>query len=411
MTKIIFVSLLFFISISNVQADVKFTKISSPSLSQLNGILRAERNSFAPKPPDGYVMPAYSLAKNEIDLYKVTYDSIIPEQGDKPIKAYGLLALPKDRSSSSMPIISYQHGTVFGKHEVPSYAFSDQINPLSYETRLMVAQFASQGYIVIAADYFGMGDSNEPEAYTVKASEQQACLDLYKAVTAFLDNEQITYSDLFLTGWSQGGVVTTAFLEKLESLNIPVKAASTAAAPSDLFAAINGWIYNPRKIDAPWLNTLIALTVFSYENYFSKPGLARDVIKADYYENMRKIYERDYNTQEEFFAILNSLPANNLKKLLNDEYSDPSYFADSEYGKILSEMQVYRRIFKTPVKMFYGTEDEVVSIPIGKLASTYQKSMGSNGVVSEVVHKGNHHRTFLTAVKRQKLWFDKIKSH
>ena len=69
MTKIIFVSLLFFISISNVQADVTFTKISSPSLSQLNGILRAERNSFAPKPPDGYVMPAYSLAKNEIDLY------------------------------------------------------------------------------------------------------------------------------------------------------------------------------------------------------------------------------------------------------------------------------------------------------------------------------------------------------
>ena len=105
-------------------------------------------------------MPTYSLAKNEIDLYKVSYDSIIPEQGDKPTKAYGLLALPKGRSSSSMPMISYQHGTVFGKHEVPSYAFSDQVNPVSYETRLMVAQFASQGYIVIAADYFGMGDSN-----------------------------------------------------------------------------------------------------------------------------------------------------------------------------------------------------------------------------------------------------------
>ena len=169
MTIKLFVSLLFFISISNVQADVKFTKINAPTLSQLNGILRAERNSFAQNPPDGYVMPSYSLAKNEIDLYKVSYDSIIPEQGDKPTKAYGLLALPKDRSSSPMPIISYQHGTAFGKYEVPSYAFSDQVNPVSYETRLMVAQFASQGYIVIAADYFGMGDSNEPEAYTVKA--------------------------------------------------------------------------------------------------------------------------------------------------------------------------------------------------------------------------------------------------
>ena len=153
--------------------------------------------------------PHILLQRMKSIFIKVTYDSIISEQGDKPIKAYGLLALPKDRSSSSMPIISYQHGTAFGKHEVPSYAFSDQINPLSYETRLMVAQFASQGYILIAADYFGIGNSNEPEAYTVKASEQQACLDLYKAVIAFLDNEQIAYSDLFLTGWSQGGLVTT----------------------------------------------------------------------------------------------------------------------------------------------------------------------------------------------------------
>ena len=48
-------------------------------------------------------------------------------------------------------MISYQHGTVYGKQEVPS--FPDQ----SPETQLMIAQFAGQGYIVIGADYFGMG--------------------------------------------------------------------------------------------------------------------------------------------------------------------------------------------------------------------------------------------------------------
>lgn len=407
----LFFSILFLIIISNVEAAVKFEKIKSPSLAQLNGILTTERDKFSPSNPNNYVLPEYSPAKNEVELYKVTYDSIVPELGNKPIKATGLVAIPKLRDLSSLSIVSYHHGTVFEKHEVPSYAFADAIDPVSYETRLMVALFAAQGYILIAPDYFGMGDSNEPEAYTVKASEQQACLDLYKAVTAFLKDKHIKPKNLFLAGWSQGGVVTTAFLEKLESLNITVRAASTAAAPSDLFAAINGWNYNPRKIDAPWISTLYALTVFSYENYFSKPNLAKDVIKADYYEDMRKVYERDYSSQAEFSAILSRISANDLKELFNDEYLNPSYFADSEYGKILSDMQVYRRIFKTPLKMFYGTEDEVVSTEIGQIASVYQASMGSKSVTSEVVVAGDHHRTFLTAVSSQKDWFDKLKLH
>ncbi len=265
--------------------------------------------------------------------------------------------------------------------------------------------------MVIAADYFGMGDSIEPEGYTVKASEQQACIDLYEAAIQFLkDNKKINQTDLFLTGWSQGGLVTTAFLEKLESRNISVKAASTASAPSDIFAALNGWIYHPRTIDVKWLNTLVGLTAFSYENYFSKPGLAKDVIKSAYYDDLRKIYERNYSGIDELKALINSLQTG-FKELLNDKYSDPGYFVDSDYGKILSDMQTYRRVFKTKVKMYYGTLDEVISIPIGQLASTYQKSMGSQLLVTEPVKSGDHHGTFLTSVARQKEWFDKLKSH
>ena len=407
----LYISLLLFVFTTSVQADFTFTPLEPQSISQLNQILTKERAVFSSGTPKTYKLQHYAPAKYEIEVFKVTYDSVIPEQGNKPTKAFGLLAIPKIRDASALPIVSYQHGTVFGKHDVPSYAFTDPINPAAYETRLMVAQFAGQGYMVIAADYFGMGDSIEPEGYTVKASEQQACIDLYEAAIQFLkDNKKISQTDLFLTGWSQGGLVTTAFLEKLESRNIPVKAASTASAPNDIFAALNGWIYHPRSIDAKWLNTLVGLTAFSYENYFSKPGLAKDVIKAAYYDDLRKIYERDYSSKDELIAIVNSLPTD-FKKLLNDKYSDPGYFVDSDYGKILSDMQTYRRVFKTKVKMYYGTLDEVISIPIGQLASTYQKSMGSQLLVTEPVKSGDHHGTFLTSVARQKEWFDTLKSH
>ncbi|MEI6069832.1 MAG: alpha/beta fold hydrolase [Methylococcaceae bacterium] len=409
----LYIGLLVFVFTSSVQAqaDFTFTPLEPQTISQLNKILTKERTVFSSGIPKTFKLPHYSPAKYEVELYKVAYDSVIPEQGNKPTKAFGLLAIPKIRDASALPIVSYQHGTVFGKHDVPSYAFADPINSAAYETRLMVAEFAGQGYMVIAADYFGMGDSIEPEGYTVKASEQQACIDLYEAAIQFLkDKKNISQTDLFLTGWSQGGLVTTAFLEKLESRNIPVKAASTAAAPNDIFAALNGWIYHPRTIDAKWLNTLVGLTAFSYENYFSKPGLAKDVIKAAYYDDLRKIYERNYNGIDELKAIIKSLPTD-FKKLLNDKYSDPGYFVDSDYGKILSDMQTYRRVFKTKVKMYYGTMDEVISIPIGQLASTYQKSMGSQLLVTEFVKSGDHHATFLTSVARQKEWFDTLKSH
>ncbi len=407
----LYISLLLFVFTTSVQADFTFTPLEPQTISQLNQILTKERAVFSSGIPKTFKLPHYSPAKYEVELFKVTYDSVIPEQGNKPTKAFGLLAIPKIRDASALPIVSYQHGTVFGKHDVPSYAFADPINPAAYETRLMVAEFAGQGYMVIAADYFGMGDSMEPEGYTVKASEQQACIDLYEAAIQFLkDNKKISQTDLFLTGWSQGGLVTTAFLERLESRNIPVKAASTASAPSDIFAALNGWIFHPRTSDAKWLNTLVGLTAFSYEHYFSKPGLAKDVIKAAYYDDLRKIYERDYSGIDELRAIIKSLPTG-FKELLNDKYSDPGYFVDSDYGKILSDMQTYRRVFKTHVKMYYGTLDEVISIPIGQLASTYQKSMGSQLLVTEPVKSGDHHGTFLTSVARQKEWFDTLKSH
>ncbi|UOA09552.1 alpha/beta fold hydrolase [Methylobacter sp. S3L5C] len=407
----LYVGLLLFVFTTSVHADFTFTPLEPQTISQLNKILTKERDVFSSGTPKTYKLPHYSPAKYDVELFKVAYDSVIPEQANKSTKAFGLLAIPKIRDASALPIVSYQHGTVFGKHDVPSYSFSDPINPAAYETRLMVAQFAGQGYMVIAADYFGMGDSIEPEAYSVKASEQQACIDLYEAAIQFLKQEKkLSQTDLFLAGWSQGGFVTTAFLEKLESRNIPVKAASTASAPNDIFAALNGWIYHPRKIDAVWLNTLVGLTAFSYENYFSKQGLARDVIKAAYYNDMRKIYERDYSGIDELKAIVKSLPTD-FKKLLNDKYSDPGYFVDSDYGKILSDMQTYRRVFKTPVKMYYGMLDEVIAIPIGKLASIYQKSMGSQSIVTEPVKSGDHHATFLTSVARQKEWFDKLQSH
>jgi pimeloyl-ACP methyl ester carboxylesterase len=402
---------------SHAQEDV-FTYLDTLTVAEQNKILKKERTDFLPQKrlPSSYQWPSTVNATYEVELYRVSYQSSIPELNGKITRASGLVAIPKIDNTSKLPVISYQHGTVYGKYEVPSYAFH-QHNPSgysqyqgAYETRLMIAQYAGQGYVVMAADYFGMGDSNEPEAYMVKASSQQACLDLHHAVMKFLAKKGIEQTSLFLAGWSQGGLVTSAFLQALESRGVPVDGAFTAASPNDPFAAINGLIYHPREIDAFWSNSILALTAFSYEHYYRKPGLAAAVIQPEYYEPLRKIYQRDYKSEAELQDIFNSLAASRpaFKDYLRKQYHDPNAFADTDYGKLLSNAEAVRRLLKTPIRMYIGSEDEIIAQPVGQLGLHYQNSMGNQKVSIMVVEGGNHRGTFLTAVSSSLEWFNRL---
>lgn len=253
--------------------------IGTWSVDRLNNILEKEFPEFA------CIEETYSPAQNGVHLYRVTYPSVIPEQRNRPTVASGLVAVP-DQAKGVLPVVSYQHGTVFGKHEVPSFPEE------SPETMAMIAQFAGQGYVVIGADYFGMGLSEEPEGYLVKASHQQATMDMLAASDRVLADLGIERGALFLAGWSQGGFVTFALLESLEEAGIPVTAAATAAAPVDLGAALRGALFFPREIDADWVGAIFILSAFAYENYYGVPGLARSIIRDEYYELARRVYER-----------------------------------------------------------------------------------------------------------------------
>ncbi len=406
---------------------LKATFLRTVGTRELNTILGPDKDKFAATTTPGYVAPTFPSATYPVDIYQITYSSLIPEQGNKSTVASGMIAIAKvgdgnNRYPKTPKLISYQHGTIWGKYQCPSYSFvlnnyeTQDHRPKGwdfsdggYENRLMTAVFAGQGHVVIAADYFGMGASSENEGYTVKGSHQQACLDLYRAASTFLAQKGIRQSGLYISGWSQGGLVTLQFLEKLEQLGFPVMAASTAAAPPDPFAAMNGFIYNPSPIQAPWVNTLLILTVFSYENYYSQPGLAKDVINPLYYERCKQIYERrGVNSLAQAYANLfgsKAIPSD-MMKLVQSKYHDPLNLAASLYGKDLQQSQAYRCFSFTPLHMYYGLADEVVTVPVALLAINYSQALGNSNISAYSVLGGNHRGTFLRAVANQKIWFD-----
>ena len=370
-----------------VGSGIRYELLATWDVDKLNTILKTDTPAFAG------ITVAYTPARNAVRLYRITYSSVIPEMGNKPTVTSGLLAVP-DTDGKSFPTVSYQHGTVYGREQVPSFA--DQ----SPETQLMIAQFAGQGYLLIGADYFGLGISTEPEGYMVKGSHQQATYDLLIASRAVLADMKLSSDKLFLAGWSQGGFVTMAMLEKLEAAGVKVDGAATASAPLDVYALMEGFLVYPRKFDAVWLNSIVILSSFAYENYYGVPGLAHSLLTDEYYDIAKKAYDRQPFTASDITT--------DLHKLIRPEYFDPQYFANSAFGKLIMTAQSYRWVIKSPVRNYYGETDEAITTGVGRMAMTYAQSMGSGNTNVEAVSTGptTHRGTFATAVPQWKIWFD-----
>jgi len=376
----------------NVSPDVKYQYIGTYDVTRLNSILTTEASGFS----DFNV--TYTPANYPVKLYRVVYNSVIPELADKPTVASGLIAIP-ETVTEKIPVVSYQHGTVFTKTEAPSSPEE------TMETRLMIAQFASQGYILIAADYFGKGLSEEPDSYQVKESTQQACLDMMSASYEIFKAMKIEPGQLFLSGWSMGSWSTLLFLEMLESLGIKVAAAATACTPTDIYALFSRWMHAPKETDAVWLPGILALQLNSNSIYYQLPGLMESAVKQEYQQATLDFYQNKI-TYEEFY----SKTPNKVVEYLKPEFIESSSIGKERYWQILQNNNSYRWRSKTPLNLYYGDSDEAVPEYIATLPVGYQQLIGGAQTISTPAGKlADHRGTFKFSVAHQKNWFDGMK--
>lgn len=358
-------------------------------VARLNEILTTELAEFS----DFAI--TYPPAQVGVNLYRITYPSVVPEQNNRPTQASGLVAVP-EAAQGILPVMMYQHGSVFGKEDVPSFPEN------STETRLMIANFAGQGYMVIAADYFGKGISPEPNSYIVKASTQQACLDMLFAAQTLSGELGVEMGSLFLSGWSQGGWSALVFLNRLESVGVPVTAAAIASGPPDLYAMVNRWANNAQEIDAVYIPPLIAIMLHAFEAYYGLPGFTTSAIKPEYQQVARQLYtnERTYEDVESEFPT-------RLPDMLQAEFMAAVAAGDDRFSHLLQESHGYRWRMKTPMRVYHGGSDEVTPAYIGQLPVGYQQVIGGAEVTAvDAGDNADHRSVFLFAMTDQKAWFD-----
>ena len=269
----------------------------------------------------------------------------------------------------------------------------------------MVARFAGQGYVVVAADYFGKGPSTEPDSYLVKGSTQQACLDMLLASKSVLGSMKIAPRELFVSGWSQGGWGTLVFLQKLESVGIAVTAAATASAPTDIYVTVNRWINNHQPVDAAFLTGVVALQIVSQEAYYRREGLVAAAIQPQYVAACRDLHANRID-----WAAFKEKTPGTVKEMLRPEFVASGFLGDTAYWKTLQDEHGCRWKSRTPMRNYYGEVDEVVPVAIAKLPEQLHALMGAGPTTSVPAGaKANHRGTFLFEVAQAGLWFDELR--
>jgi len=258
--------------------------------------------------------------------------------------------------------------------------------------------------VVIGADYIGLGaESDLPNTYLIKESTEQACVDMLQAAKDVLQSLKIKTGPLFLNGWSQGGYNTMTFLRKLEELNIPVMATSTASAPVDPAVTINRWLNNYQTGDAIWLTGCASNLIFAFERYYRLPGFSAYVIRPQYYQAAKDFADFKIN----FMTLASKIPSK-IEDYFNPEFMKTGNIAVTDFWKILERSQAYRWRCHTPLINYYGESDEVIPVYVATLPEGFHKLMGGGSGTQSVSAgpKADHRATHVYSVINTKPWFD-----
>lgn len=217
-----------------------------------------------------------SLFKYDVDCYKLEY---VTEWKTELVRAEALIVIP--RNVTATKYACYCHGTnvPFGT-DTGTKVFYEYSGPdLGHdyeEIRKCILPLASHGYCTICPEYTGFGSTSGRQHPFVYSPELcKSIIDALIAGREFIEDFEIDVgSELYLTGWSQGGsasLATEKYLEESYPGLFDIKGNSCLAGPFNLQHFVESMFTQPDKF-------FITIGLYSWAayaiNYFA-PKLQR----------------------------------------------------------------------------------------------------------------------------------------
>jgi alpha-beta hydrolase superfamily lysophospholipase len=334
-----------------------------------------------------------ALLNYGVKSYKLVYNTTY--QG-KPIQASGLVMVPTGITEAA-PIISVQHGTTFVKDEAPTKAGGYTGMEL----------FASAGYISLMPDFIGYGESEEIfHPYYDKEHSALAVIDMIKAAKEFLAREKVDYNNqLFLAGYSEGGYVTLAAANEIETNplhELNVTAVAAGAGGYDLKQMLSGISTNSYYSYPSYL----AFVLMSYNNTYAWNKPLNYFFQQKYADTLQTYLNGEYDGW-----YINNRLTTDLNKFFNPDFykrlKDAS--GETELKQAIEKNSVGGWDTKIPMRLYHGTKDEI--IPYSNSEATLQnfRSAGGENISLTPIQNGTHGSSFVPMMKDFIPWFLSLK--
>jgi pimeloyl-ACP methyl ester carboxylesterase len=302
----------------------------------------------------------------DVDIYNVVYTTTYK---DAEIEASGLVILPK--TTSSLPMISFQHGTIVKQSDAPSVQSKSSQDVISYTA------LASMGFITVVPDLIGFGESKEIfHPYYVEEPTATAVIDLLKAAATLVEAKRMDFnSKLFLAGYSQGGYATLATHKAVENASSEGfnLVASFPGAGGYHISALKEYFFSQETYNDPYY---LAYVGMSYQSHYEKDGLIESFFSDPYAERIPGLFDGVQSS-----AQINSQLTNDVGTLVKDNAlsgGDVTLTAFLE-GKF-EENSLVDWVPEAPVFLYHGEAD--VTVPFENSQLTY-KTLISNGASAD----------------------------
>ncbi len=329
-----------------------------------------------------------------VKAVKIAY--MTPQPDGKLVNATGAVFIPE--TQGEFPVICFQHGTQTQRHLVPSLGAGNS------DAGLAGAVAASMGYVCVAADYLGLGESYIVPPYLLAENSANTVIDMLRASFSYLSGQGVqTSSSLYLTGYSQGGHITMAThheIEKNYSDEFQVKAAAPLAGPYDLQATIDtvmAWGTYKQPI-------LMAYLMNSYDHYYGWDRLS-EIFKEPYASDI----PGDFDGSQMMNKINNGLPQSLDSLFLETFIEDYEAGNEEDIRNATSENSLLNFVPSAPVRLIHGDADMIVPYSNSLAAKEYYEK-GGKANVKLITVEGDHEGAAEAAMIAAMLWFELLRN-
>ena len=341
------------------------------------------------------------------DSYKVTYctdDAVLPGQSfARTTTVTGMVSVP--RKSGFLPTVAYPHGTSISFYDVPSNpnTFGD-FNPRgeSFEGPPSTAVFAGNGFIYIAPDYLGLGDSTVPRhRYFHAATEASSTIDLLAAAKNVLSDLKVRQNGkLFVFGFSQGGHAALAVQRELERMRVKVDGTAVVGGIFDVERWFLHSLENETTLFQPLYATYLLL---AFDDIYDVYDSTNETFRQRY----AAILEDLFDMRHFFDDVAAELPppARDLLKPLY--YAEVTTNRDDPMRVRLRQNAVDRWGPRAPLRVFHSPVDEEAPYHDALVSVERLRQRGAT-IDVRTLSGFDHVNSWIQAMPRAVRWFRRI---